>query len=174
MARNPRSIFFLFSALLIGCGDGNDDQSGNLAAVEEVDSFGICQMLTDAQVASVLPEHDGGEVVHSGGSLMEGVDSYQCSYTSEANGGYKVFTVVVSVASTPELLSRIRPSNFLYGEDDRPDIADGAFINDKMDDEMDITVIKGLNKIDMDLLSGDAQSKRQQMIELATIVAAKL
>jgi hypothetical protein len=131
-------------------------------------------MLTSEQVATVLADHDGGELVHSGGSMMDGVDSYQCSYTSEANGQYDVLTLVVSVASTAELLSRVRPSDFLYGESDRPAIADGAFVNDKLEGELGVTVIKGLNKIDLDLMAGDAHSRREEMLALATMVAARL
>lgn len=176
MARYLGSIFCMLSIVLMGCGDDGAGKSGNGGAVaaDEVDSFGICRMLTNEQVAAVLADHDGGEVVHAGGSMMEGVDSYQCSYTSEANGQYSVLTLVVSVASSPELLAKIRPNDFLYGEDDRPEIADGAFINEKIEGEMGITVIKGMNKVDVDLSSNDAHSRRKEMIELAAIVADKL
>ena len=168
--------FFLLGIILAGCGADGDATSaiGAAAAAEEADSFGICQMLTDEQVDTVLTDHDGGEVAHAGGSMMEGVDSYQCSYTSDTDDGYSVLALVVSVASSPELLARIRPSNFLYGEDDRVDIADGAFVNDKMDGELGITVIKGLHKIDLDLSSEDAHSLRQEMLGLAATVAGQL
>lgn len=175
MAHYSRSIILMVSAVLMGSGGGTYGKSGEAAvAAEEADSFGICKMLTNEQVETVLAGHGGGEVVHAGGSMMDGVDSYQCSYTSEVSGQYSVLTLVVSVASTPELLGRIRPSGFLYGEADRPEIADGAFINGKMDGELGVTVIKGLNKIDMDLMAENAHALRQQMIELAATVAAKL
>lgn len=176
MAHYPSSIIFLLATVLIGCGSESIEQPSDDSAVaaEDVDTFGICRMLTSEQVATVLADHDGGELVHSGGSMMDGVDSYQCSYTSEANGQYGVLTLVVSVAPNAELLGRLRPSNFLYSEDNRPEIADGAFVNDKLEGELDVTVIKGLNKIDMDLVTDDAHSRRQEMIALATIVAARL
>jgi hypothetical protein len=176
MARCFGSIICLLVAVLVGCGSDSAGQPSDESAVaaDEADTFGICQMLTSEQVATVLADHDGGELVHSGGSMMDGVDSYQCSYTSQANGQYSVMTLVVSVASTPDLLNRIRPSDFLYGENERPEIADGAFINDKLEGELDITVIKGLNKIDLDLMTEDAHSRRQEMIGLATIVAGRL
>jgi len=176
MLRYFGSIILLVSLAVAGCGNNGDASSGAGASVatDDADSFGICRILTYEQVATVLADHDGGEVVHSGGSMMEGVDSYQCSYTSEANGQYSVLALVVSLASTPELLAKLRPSDFLYSEDNRPEIADGAFINDKMEGELGITVIKGMHKIDMDLSSKDAHSLKQKMIDLAAAIANKL
>ena len=166
----------LLGMALAGCGSdgGAPSANGAVVAAEDSDSFGICRMLTGEQVATVLAGHDGGEVTHSGGSMMDGVDSYQCSYTSEADDQYRVLALVVSVASSPELLAKLRPSDFLYSEDNRPDIADGAFVNDKMDGELGITVIKGLHKIDLDLSSEDAHSRRQALLDLAASVAGKL
>jgi hypothetical protein len=176
MPRYFTMTLILLGIVLAGCGSDSDVPSANGAAVaaEDTDSFGICRMLTDEQVTTVLAGHDGGEVTHSGGSMMDGVDSYQCSYTSEANDQYSVLALVVSVASNPELLAKLRPSDFLYSEDNRPEIADGAFVNDKMDGELGVTVIKGLHKIDLDLSSEDAHSRKQALLELAASVAGKL
>lgn len=49
-----------------------------------------CTFLTRQQVETVLPGHDGGMVIHSGGSLVAGVDAYQCFYSNQAAD---VFTV---------------------------------------------------------------------------------
>ena len=167
----------VLALMLWGCGGGTAPGIGVAAAMEsgaERDAMGVCSILSADQVSTVLPGHDGGVVAHSGGSMMKGVDSYQCSYTSELNGEYRVFTLVVSVAANDELMARIKPSGTLHGENQRAAIADGAFISDHMDDEIGITVIKGRKKADLDLLAAGAAAMRGQMLLLTEAVAAKL
>lgn len=163
--------------LLWACGDGAAPGKGAAAAAEpgaEGNPLGICSILSADQISTVLPGHDGGEVAHSGGSMMEGVESYQCSYTSEQGGEYRVFTLVVSVAANDELMDRIKPSGTLHGADQRAAIADGAFISDHMDDEIGIIVIKGRKKAELDLLAPGAAAMREQMLLLTEAVAARL
>jgi len=165
------------SLMLWGCGGGAAPETSAAAATDpgsESDPLGICTILGADQISTVLPGHDGGVAVHSGGSMMEGVDSYQCSYTSEQNGEYRVFTLVVSVAESDDLMAKIKPSGMLYSEQQQAAIADGAFISDHMDDEIKITVIKGRKKADLDLLTPDAATMREQMLLLTEAVAAKL
>lgn len=167
----------VLALMLWGCGGGAAPGTGVAAATEsgiERDPIGVCGLLNADQVSTVLPGHDGGIVAHSGGSMMEGVDSYQCSYASEANGEYRVFTLVISVAANDELMAKIKPSGTLHGENQRAAIADGAFISDHMDDEIGVTVIKGRKKADLDLLAPDAAAMRGQMLLLTEAVAAKL
>jgi len=159
------------------CGGGPVLNTGAASATEsdvERDPIGVCSILSSDQVSTVLPGHDGGVVTHSGGSMMEGVDSYQCSYTSEQNGDYRVFTLVISVASGDEQMAKIKPSGTLHGENQRAAIADGAFISDHMDDEIGITVVKGLKKADLDLSAPAAAAMRGPMLQLTKAVAAKL
>lgn len=109
------------------CGGGSPTP-GNVAqtsgAADDDDAFGICRMLSADQVTSVLPGHDGGVVAHSGGSLMNGVDSYQCSYSSQYAGGFGLLTLVVSVASTDEPFGQIKPSGFAHDGDQELDVAE--------------------------------------------------
>jgi hypothetical protein len=173
------SAALIFTVVLTAC--GGSESPAKQAAVqsaaatdEDPDTFGICRMLTAEQVSTVLPGHDGGMVAHSGGSMMEGVDSYQCSYTSEEGGEFRVFTLVVSIASSEQLFSKIKPSGFLYGDDKKIAIADGAFIGDKMEGEVKVTVIKGLKKAELDLLVPEAHSRSAELVELAKVVAGKI
>lgn len=41
-----------------------------------------CELLTPAQVSTVLPKSDKGFVAANGESLIQGVKSYQCSYVN--------------------------------------------------------------------------------------------
>jgi hypothetical protein len=70
----------------------------------------VCTLLSSDQVSMVLPGHDGGSVTHSGGSLLKGVDAYQCSYSRIADNDFRLLTVILNVASTDELFAEIKPT----------------------------------------------------------------
>jgi len=141
---------------------------------DDTDAFGICRMLTADQVAGVLPGHDGGTVAHSGGSLIEGVDSYQCSYSSQQAGGFGLFTLIVSVASTDALFEDIKPSGFAHDGDETLAVADGGWISDHQEDDLKVTVLKGRTVADLELLAPNAGSMKARMVELTKVVAGKL
>ena len=125
-----------------------------------------CKLLTAAQVATVLPNHDGGMVTHSGGSLIKGVDAYQCSYSNTAAD---LLTVVLNVAENDERFSRIRPSPSSHKNDRHVDIGDGAWIYGE-GDHIKVEVLKGRTVIDLDLMVPGAKSKSNALVELARTV----
>jgi hypothetical protein len=63
-----------------------------------------CELLTPAQVSTVLPKSAEGFVAADGESLIPGVKSYQCSYMSPET---HLLTVVVTVAADDASFAKI-------------------------------------------------------------------
>jgi hypothetical protein len=128
-----------------------------------------CKLLTRAQVETVLPKHDGGTVAHAGGSLIRGVDAYQCSYMNE---DVHIFTVIVNVAVDDRRFADIRP-HFLSNEATRVAVGEGGWLRGEPDD-MKLTAVKGRSVLDLELLSPDAGTKRDALVALARAAIARL
>jgi hypothetical protein len=129
-----------------------------------------CRLLTGEQVARVLPDHDDGFVAKQGGSLIEGVDAYQCSYSNPPGD---LLTVILNVAVDTERFEKIKPSGFAMGSDAKElEVADGGWLRGEADD-MKVTVLKDLTVIDLELLAADAGQKTEALVELARQVASK-
>jgi hypothetical protein len=129
-----------------------------------------CELLTDEQVTTVLPNHMSGDVDHAGPSLIDGVNAYQCSYLDEA---VNMLTVVVNVAATDALFAEIKPT--MWGDNDAQKISvgDGGWIRGE-DDDMKVTVMKGRAVLDLELMAPGAKAKSAALIELAKAAAAHL
>jgi hypothetical protein len=166
--------------LLLICGCGNRPQDAKTAdspaAPLESDHSGTsnrirpCELLTAEQVATVLPNHDGGMAVLSGGSLMKGVDAYQCSYSNKT---MDLMTVVLNIADNDDNFSWIKPSEGLHRDDRKVEIADGGWVYGE-DDDLKIEVVKGRTIIDLELMAPGARSKAEALIELARVVAGNI
>ena len=128
-----------------------------------------CTLLTKAQVETVLPRNDGGMVVHSGGSLIAGVDAYQCSYS---NDQADVFTVVLNVAVDDQHFDKIRP-HFDADEVTRVPVGDGAWLRGDPND-LKLTAVKGRTVLDLELLATDAKAKGPELVALAQAAIARL
>lgn len=126
-----------------------------------------CALVTDEQVATVLPGHDGGFVAKAGGSLVEGIDAYQCSYsTDEAD----LLTVILNVAVDEERFETLKPSSLVMGDAREIDVGDRGWVRGEYDD-MKVTVLKGLTRIDLELMSSNAGDKADALVDLARAVA---
>jgi hypothetical protein len=128
-----------------------------------------CKLLTRQQVETVLPKHDGGTVAHAGGSLIAGVDAYQCSYMNDATN---IFTVIVNVAVDDRRFAQIRP-HFSAHEATRVTVGEGGWLRG-MPDDMKLTAVKGRSVLDLELLAPDAGTKRSALIPLAQAAIAHL
>jgi hypothetical protein len=128
-----------------------------------------CKLLSKAQVETVLPGNDGGEIAHSGGSLIAGVDAYQCSYTSK---DIHIFTVIVNVAVDDRRFDEIKP-HFMSGEATKVPVGDGGWLRGEPDD-MKLTAVKGRSMLDLELLSPDAGKKGSTLVTLAQAAIAHL
>ncbi|OGU76341.1 MAG: hypothetical protein A2V93_06340 [Ignavibacteria bacterium RBG_16_34_14] len=100
-------IGIFFFPIVIACENGSKNEESK-EETKNTNSGDIvpCELLTAEQVETVLPGSDEGYTTMSGGSLMEGVDSYQCSYT---NDKFDLFTVIVHVAVTGKDFDWIKP-----------------------------------------------------------------
>ncbi len=142
-------------------GSGPSASSGGSAGLKP------CELLTNDQVTTVVPRHDGGFQVHAGGSLIQGVDAYQCSYSNES---LDLLTVILNVAVDDRRFSQIKPDPSAYGKATKLDIADGGWLRGE-DDDMKVTVLRGRTVIDLELLAADAREKTDAIVELARSVA---
>ena len=128
-----------------------------------------CKLLTRQQVETVLPKNDGGTVAHAGGSLIAGVDAYQCSYMNDATN---IFTVIVNVAVDDRRYSQIRP-HFSADEATRVAVGEGGWLRGTADD-LKLTAVKGRSVLDLELLAPDAGAKRSALVALAQAAMAHL
>lgn len=132
-----------------------------------------CELLTSEQVETLLPEHDGGYTAASGGSLMKGVDSYQCSYSDEK---YNLFTVIVHVAKTKDDFDWIKPRKSIpeiYEGAVKLSVGDGGWLYGEKDD-MKVTVSKGFTVLELELMYPNAEEKSDAMVALAKILMKKI
>ncbi|RPI73619.1 MAG: hypothetical protein EHM47_05770 [Ignavibacteriales bacterium] len=133
-----------------------------------------CELLTSSQVENVLPGHDGGFTAISGGSLMKGVDSYQCSYSDEA---FNLLTVIVHIAADKESFDWIRPKDRVISEMHKDvrdlEIGDGGWLFGSPDD-MQLKATDGYKVIELELMSENAGEKGDALVELASILLNKI
>jgi hypothetical protein len=168
--------FCVLAVALPGCGGEGNGASPEQRSAAVTDAAGssvdVCALLTSEQVSTVLPGHDGGEVEHSGGSLLKGVDAYQCSYTAISGSDIRLLTVILNVASTDELFAEIKPTGFARGKEEAISLGDGGW---SRGDERDwkITVMKGRTVIDLELMAPAANEQSAQLLELARSVVEK-
>jgi len=133
-----------------------------------------CELLTSEQVETVLPGHDGGFTAMSGGSLMKGVDSYQCSYSDEE---YNLLTVIVHVAADAENFDWVRPKSGIIKSMHKNaidlNIGDGGWLYGNPDD-MQLKASKGYTVIELELMSPNAGEKGDALVELAKVLINKI
>jgi hypothetical protein len=159
---------------LAACGGGADGASDSEDAG---DGLAVCELLTDAEVAEVLPDHDGGIVTADGGSLIEGVDTWQCSYTARgANAAdFDLLTVIVTVASTVELFAEVQPTagvkRDIYANFTEIQAGDGGFSYGEPDDTM-VDLWQGTTLVSLELASDDAAAHADRLVTLASAVLA--
>lgn len=127
-----------------------------------------CELLTGEQVETVLPGHDEGYTALSGGSLMKGVDSYQCSY---ANDKTDIFTVIVHIAADKEKFDWIKPH--ASSEKTEVKLGDGGWLSSETND-LNLEASKGLKVIELHLMAADASTKKDALIKLAAILLDKI
>jgi hypothetical protein len=160
---------------LTGCGGegkGAPAEQESAAAESAGDpGLDVCALLSSEQVSTVLPGHDGGTVTHSGGSLLKGVDAYQCSYAKIAGSDMQLLTVILNVATTDELFAEIKPTGSESGE--AIPLGDGGWSRGDKED-WKITVMKDRTVIDLELMAPTAQEQSAQLLELARSIVGKV
>ena len=129
-----------------------------------------CRLAAAEQVGKVLPNHDGGTVMHSGASLIKGVEAYQCSYVNPATD---LLTVVVNVAADNDRFDAIKKSSSFHSDHRKVSIGDAAWVWGE-DDDMKVQVEKGRAILDLELMAKGARDRTDALVELARVVAAKM
>lgn len=170
-----RAIASSFVGMLLlclgACGDGErvsvadtaDDEDGSGRAQP-------CELLSAEQIATVLPGADAGYVAARGGSLIEGIDSYQCSYSDpEMN----MLLVMFHTAATDALFDEIKPKDptWIVGEANvQPvQIGDGGWVYTS--DDLKLTASRGRLVIELAL---DSPNEAEQGTALTNLGSALL
>jgi len=177
----PTLGFFACVAAVVaaGCVGGdrskatNDGEAPDAAASSpggEAMSLDPCAFLSNEQVATVLPGHDGGIVARSGGSLIEGIDAYQCSYSAR---GADSLVVIFNLAVDDERFAELRPSSLAIEGARTLEIADGGWLRGE-GDHVRITFLKGRTRIDLRLMVAGAEGSADALVELGHAIAAQV
>lgn len=172
--RFGRGCLILVTAfgVTLACGSERETPSSGAPAGASSSSRAIepCRLATAEEVAKVLPSHDGGSVALAGGSLLKGVDAYQCSYLNPATD---LLTVIVNVAADQERFDAIRKSRSYHSDHRQVSIADAAWVWGE-GDNVKVQVEKGRAILDLELMAKGAASRTDALVELARAVAAKI
>ena len=171
----------LLAALLVtGCGGkegasapGSADETTAGASRGDEDDRGPCALLSSEQVNTVLPGHDGGSVAANGGSLIKGVDSYQCSYTRIEGTDALLFTVIVHRAHDDAAFGEIKPSNSFHEDHQPAQAGDAAWLYGD-DKDLKLQMLKGRSVVELELMTPDAAAKKDAVVELARALAGKV
>jgi hypothetical protein len=129
-----------------------------------------CELLTPAQVATVLPKAGEGWVAADGESLIPGVKSYQCSYLDPVPN---TFTVVVTVAADDAAFRKIAPSESRHEDDRQVAVGDRGWVFGGESD-LEVEAVKGPTVISLNLMGEGAGQRADALVELARLVALKV
>jgi len=133
-----------------------------------------CGLLTDEQVSTVVPGHDGGhDQDTSEASLMKDVSLEHCKYYHGGPEGLVMLDVLVWRASSDEGFEQIAISEWGHSSDTKLDIGDVSFLEDA-GGTWTATASKGRTVFELSLMADDAEAKSEQLVQLARSVAAKL
>ncbi len=170
----------VISTLVLACGGGEETPSAAISTTNSSNganraSAAIvpCDLLTAKEVATVLADPDEGMAVKTDGSLIEGVDAYQCSYS---NANHDRLTVIVHVATDNAMLSEVeprRPMSELYDEIREIEVGDGGWLYGDPT-EMKLTASQGDAVIELELMTADAGESGDALIALGDAVASHI
>lgn len=147
-----------------GGGEEAAQAAGKAGAIEP------CALLSAEQVATVIPGQTEGYVANAGGSLIAGVDSYQCSYSDPANN---LLTVIVTVAVDDARFAQISPSSSRHEDHQAIAAGDRGWVWGE-DADWKVQVLKGRSLIDLELMAPDARQKSEALVALARAIAQRL
>ncbi len=149
--------------LLCGCGKQGEDAGGDENSSRGPDP---CALLSAAQVTTVLPDSDGGYAAMRGGSLVKGVDSYQCSYSDPTSN---TLLLIFHTADTAAHFDDIKPKNpsWAVGEKNvqRVNLGDSGWLQ-RNEHELKLEASHGRLVIQLSLDAPDALEKEGALIAL--------
>jgi hypothetical protein len=154
---------------LANCGDKASAPTIAEAESEDTSSY-PCLLLTKQQAASVVPENDGGYVAHAGGSLIKGVDSYQCSYSNPSGA---LLTVIWHDAVDAARFAQIEPGHSLINDAKKVEVAERGWMLVR-ENSVKVTAVQQRTTIEVELMSPTARDKSEAVLALTKTVALKL
>lgn len=170
----------VISTMVLACGGGEETPSTAISttnssnvASRSSEAIDPCDLLTAEQVATVLTGSDEGMAVKTGGSMIEGVDSYQCSYS---NTDLDLLTVTIHVATDNILFTEIeprRPMSELYDEIREIEVGDGGWLYGGPT-EMKLTAGHGDAVIELELMTAGAGESGGALVALGDVVASQI
>ena len=173
-----RPIVLLLAALLVACQpQGDTAQAGaskrtSEPAATEAGGGGLrpCELAPQPLVQAVLPEADAGSTQQAGGSLIQGIDSYQCSFVNRSGD---LLTVIVHVAQGAELFKELAIGSAVRDSYRRVDIGDEGWVQSSAD-EIKLKAVKKLQRIELNLLAARAAAREKPLIDLTRAIAQRL
>lgn len=178
--RMRTGVVRVVSTLVLACGCGEETPgnavsmtNSNLGSKRVSGTIAPCDLLTAEEVATVLAASDEGMAVKTGGSMIEGVDAYQCSYS---NPDLDLLTVTVHVATDNTLFTEIeprRPMSALYDEIREIEVGNGGWLYGDPA-EIKLTARLGDAVIELLLMTADAGERADALIALGDAVAADI
>ena len=171
-------VVLVILAGVVSCGGDAGGSADGDVAESAAGGLAICDVLSDEEVTQVLAGHDGGIVTSAGGSLVDGVDVYRCSYTAQREGvsDFDLLTVVVTTAANAELFDGVRPAaepkRDTYSNFAVIDAGDGGYTYGDPD-EMMVDVWQGTTAVTFELEADDAASHTDSLVALAVIVLSR-
>jgi len=176
--RAPNGLLLVALLAVFACGGSDRTPEADDTVTADPNALQICELLTDDEVSTVLPGHDGGMVASSGGSLVDGIDTYQCSYTAFRDGDPGLMTVIVSVAASEELFETIKPNASMhrdFGGFREVEIAGGGgFVWLQPPGDLTVTAWKGWSEIELQLMVDESETHADALHALTSVVAAKI
>jgi hypothetical protein len=159
-------------SMTLACGGDPREapKAGDASSAASARAIEPCRLATAEQVTTVLPGHDGGSVAHAGGSLLKGIDAYQCSYL---NADTDLLTVIVHVAADAERFGAIKKSRSYHSDHRQVPIGDAAWVWGEADN-MKVQVEKGLTILDLELTAKGATARTDALVALAREAAGKI
>lgn len=127
-----------------------------------------CELLNSEQIESILPGHDDGYSPLTGGSLMAGIDSYQCTYTNDQS---EILLVLLHVAADKEKLEWVKSHTVSLTKE--INIGDGGWISSDTT-EVKLVATKGFKVIKLQLISPKATQKTDTLIKIASSLLENL
>jgi hypothetical protein len=170
----------VISTLALACGGGEETPSNAISTTNlsngvnrAGEAIAPCDLLTAEQVATVLAGSDEGMAVKTGGSMIDGVDAYQCSYS---NTDLDMLTVTIHVATDNTLFTEIeprRPMSELYDEIREIEVGEGGWLYGDPT-EMKLTASQGDAVIELELMTADAGESGDALVALGDAVVSHI
>lgn len=177
---NSRTLGLLAAVAvsLCACGGNAAPAKGapqSASATSETPSR-VCSLLTDAQVATVVPGHGGGhDEDTSEAALLKDVTIEHCKYYHVEGTDLQMLDVLIYKASSDEGFKDINIGKWAHEGGDRSlDVGDLGYLMVLPDQGLMATASKDHTVFELKLISADAAARSEQLVELARVVAGKL